>query len=253
MGNNGYGQLGLGEKTNHSTQPVQIETSNVVSMTAAHYQSYFIKRDGSLWAMGLNDWGQIGDCTIDWVYHPKQIVSNNVVAVTAGQSGTLFLKQDGSLWAMGINWGTDYGEGIEFGIESNAKCPIQIFAPNKSAIVAGYYYNAQLKSYANIWAGKFNNTPANLESASGKTALASSGAILPGYNLIKIELLKNGDARLTYSGDAGVNYALERSSSLGQPDWVSLVTNTAPVGGVLLMTNTPDTSKNNFWRIRAVR
>lgn len=253
MGNNGYGQLGMGEKANHSSQPVQIAASNVVSIAAAHYQSFFIKSDGSLWAMGLNQFGALGDCTTDWQYRPEQIVSNHVVAVTAGESGTLFLKKDGSLWAMGISWGTDYGEGIEFGVGSDAKCPTQIFAPNKSAIVAGYYYNAQLKNYANIWAGKFNNTPANLESANRKTTLASSGASLPGYNLITIELLKNGDVRLTYAGDAGVNYALDRSSSLGQPDWVSLVTNNAPVGGVLIMTNTPDTSKNNFWRIRTVR
>jgi hypothetical protein len=58
---------------------------------------------------------------------------------------------------------------------------------------------------------------------------------------------------MTYSGDAGVNYALERSSSLANPNWVSLVTNKAPVGGVLVITNTPDTTMNNFWRIRAVR
>jgi hypothetical protein len=253
MGNNGYGQLGLGEKVNHSTQPVQIAVSNVVAITAAHYQSYFIKSDGSLWAMGLNDWGQIGDCTIDWAYHPKQIVSNDVVAVTAGYSGTLFLKKDGSLWGMGISWGSDYGEGIEFGIDSRARCPTQIFAPNKSGIVAGYYYNAQLKTCANLWAGKFNNTPANLVATTGKTTIADSGASLPGYNLITIEQLAGGDVRLTYSGEAGINYALERASSLGNPAWISLVTNTAPSGGVIVMTNTPDTSMNNFWRIRAVR
>lgn len=252
MGNNGYGQLGQGKEMNHTFVPVEIVSSNVVSFTAAHYQSLFIKSDGSLWAMGLNDWGQLGDCTIDWPYRPEQIVSNDVVAVTAGESGSLFLKKDGGLWGMGINWGSDYGEGIEFGIESDAKCPTQIFAPNKSAMVAGYYYNAQLKAYANIWAGKFNNTPANLESASSKTALASSGASLPGYNLITIELLNDGDVRLNYSGTAGVNYALERSSSLAKPNWVSLVTNTAPNGGVLVITNTPDTSMNNFWRIRSV-
>jgi alpha-tubulin suppressor-like RCC1 family protein len=259
MGNNGYGQLGMGEKnkeSNHSyfPQPVQIAASNVVSMAAAHYQSFFIKSDGSLWAMGLNDFGQIGDCTIDWVYHPKQIVSDNVVAVTAGESGTLFLKKDGSLWAMGINWGTDYGEGIEFGVESDAKCPTQIFAPNKSAIVAGYYYNAQLKTYVNIWAGKFNNSLAGVSSANNKSGLHQSmTASLPESNLIAIELLKDGDVRITYSGNADVKYALERSSSLGNPNWVSLVTNTAPSGGVLVFTNTPDTTMNNFWRIRSVQ
>jgi hypothetical protein len=71
--------------------------------------------------------------------------------------------------------------------------------------------------------------------------------------LIVVEPLENGDVRLTYSGDAGVNYALERSSSLAVPNWASLVTNKAPAGGILVITNTPNTSMNNFWRIRAVR
>jgi alpha-tubulin suppressor-like RCC1 family protein len=94
--------LGLGTNINHTLLPVKIVASNIVSVAAAHDHSLFIKSDGSLWAMGLNDWGQVGDCTIDWPYRPEQIVSNGVVAVTAGYSGSLFLKRDGSLWGMGI-------------------------------------------------------------------------------------------------------------------------------------------------------
>jgi hypothetical protein len=198
--------------------------------------------------MGLNDWGQIGDCTINWPSLPEQIESNNVVAVAAGYSGSLFLKKDGSLWGMGINWGSDYGEGIEF----NSRCPVQIVAANNSALIAGYYYNSQLKTYAGIWAGKFGNNQAGVSSGNDKHGLQPMVSTLPGSNLITIELLKDGNVRLTYLGDAGINYALERSSSLGNPDWVSLVTNTAPSGGVLVFTNTPDTSMNNFWRIRSV-
>ncbi len=249
MGNNGYGQLGLGTNVNHTLLPVEIVASDVVSVAAGANHTLFVKNDGSLWAMGLNDWGQIGDCTIDWPYRPEQIVSNNVVAVTAGYTGSLFLKKDGSLWGMGINWGSDYGEGIEF----SSKCPVQIFAANTSALVAGYYYNAQLKTCASIWAGKFNNNPAGVSSANNKNGLQSSAASLPGYNLITIELLANGDVRLTCFGNAGVNYALERSCSLANPNWVSLVTNTAPNDGVLVITNAPDTTVNNFWRIRSVQ
>jgi hypothetical protein len=247
-GNNGYGQLGLGTNVHHVLRPVQILASNVVSVVAAHGHSLFIKSDGSLWAMGLNDWGQIGDCSINWRYRPEQIVSNNVVAVTAGYSGSLFLKKDGSLWGMGINWGSDYGEGIEF----HSRCPTQIFAGNNPALVAGYYYNAQLKTCASLWAGKFNNNPAMVGSAGSKAGLASSVASLAGYNLITIEQLNDGNVRLTYSGNAGASYALERSSNLANPKWVPLVTNTAPSGGVLVITNTPDASMNNFWRIRSV-
>jgi alpha-tubulin suppressor-like RCC1 family protein len=247
-GNNGYGQLGLGKDVAHVLQPVEILTSNVVSVAAAHSHTLFIKSDGSLWAMGLNDWGQIGDCTIEWRYRPEQMVSNNVVAVAAGYSGSLVLKRDGSLWGMGINWGSDYGEGIEF----HSRCPTQIFAGNNPGPVAGYYYNAQLKTAASIWAGKFNNNPVIVGAAGSKGGLASSLAGFPGYNLITIEQLTDGNVRLTYSGNAGVNYALERSSNLANPRWVPLVTNTAPSGGVLVITNTPDTSMNNFWRICSV-
>jgi alpha-tubulin suppressor-like RCC1 family protein len=247
-GNNTFGQLGLGTNVNHVLKPVEIVASNVVSVAAAHGHTLFIKRDGSLWTMGLNDWGQIGDCSIDWRYHPEQIVSNNVVAVAAGYSGSLFLKKDGSLWGMGINWGSDYGEGIEF----QSHCPTQIFAANHSALVAGYYYNAQLKTCASVWAGKFNSNPPIVGSAASKAELPSSVASLPGYNLITIEQLKDGNVRLTYSGNAGANYALERSSNLANPTWVALLTNTAPSGGVLVITNTPDMSMNNFWRIRSV-
>ena len=247
-GNNVFGQLGLGTNVNHVLQPVEIVASNVVSVAAAHGHTLFIKRDGSLWTMGLNDWGQIGDCSIDWRYRPEQIVSNNVVTVAAGYSGSLFLKKDGSLWGMGINWFSDYGEGIEF----QSHCPTQILAANNSALVAGYYYNAQLKTCASIWAGKFNNNPAIVGSVDSKAGLASSVASLAGYNLITIEQLKDGNVRLTYSGNAGVNYSLERSGNLVDPKWVPLVTNTAPSGGVLVITNTPDTSMNNFWRIRSI-
>jgi hypothetical protein len=247
MGNNGYGQLGLGTNIERSLLPVEIVASNVVSVAAAHYQSLCIKSDGSLWGMGLNNFGQIGDCTIDWPYIPKQVVSNDVVAVIAGDMGTMFLKHDGSLWAMGINWLTDYGEGIEF----NSQCPEQIVAPNKAAIVAGYYYNARLKTCASIGAGKFRSST-EASAANNKDGLRPSVASLPGYNLIAVEPLKNGDVRLTYFGNADVNYALERSSSLANPNWVSLVTNRTASGGVLVVTNTPDTTMNNFWRIRSV-
>jgi alpha-tubulin suppressor-like RCC1 family protein len=247
-GNNIFGQLGLGTNVNHVLQPIEILASNVVSVAAANGHSLFIKSDGSLWAMGLNDWGQIGDCSTDWRYRPEQVVSNNVFAVTAGYSGSLFLKKDGSLWGMGINWGSDYGEGIEF----QSDCPTQIFAAKSSALIAGYYYSAKLKTCASIWAGKFNNNPPTVGSVGRKAGLVSSVASLPGYNLITIEQLKDGNVRLTYSGNAGANYALERSGNLANPKWVPLVTNTAPSGGVLVITNTPDTSMNNFWRIRSI-
>jgi hypothetical protein len=45
---------------------------------------------------------------------------------------------------------------------------------------------------------------------------------------------------------------LERSFSLKPSNWVPLVTNPASAGGIWVITNTPDETTNNFWRMRFV-
>ena len=74
----------------------------------------------------------------------------------------------------------------------------------------------------------------------------------PSYNQISAQLLSGGSVRLSFVGMDGTNYALDRSFSLMPANWVPLVTNPAGSGGVLVFTNTPDPTTNNFWRIRSV-
>ena len=63
-GYNAYGDLGDGT-TNKTNLAEQIVASNVTAIAAGvrSYHSLFIKGDGSLWAMGGNDYGQLGDGT----------------------------------------------------------------------------------------------------------------------------------------------------------------------------------------------
>jgi hypothetical protein len=75
---------------------------------------------------------------------------------------------------------------------------------------------------------------------------------LPGYNQISSQLLGGGKMRLSFVGVAGANYALDLSFSLAPANWVPVVTNPADGNGVLVFTNTPNISTNNFWRIRSV-
>jgi alpha-tubulin suppressor-like RCC1 family protein len=251
MGHNGYGALGDG--TNEFLlRPKQLVAANVTRIPAGKHHSLFIKSDGSLWAMGLNDRGQVEDCarSFQWVRQPKLIASDNVVEIAAGSAGSLFLKNDGSLWAMGDDAYEDYGGGIAF----RSRCPTQLVAADKAALVANYYYNAALKSTMSIWAKNFNNDVrlgGGAASGIGKAGLSVVNP--PGNNLITIDLMENGDVRLTYAGDVGVNYALDRAYSLTTPIWLPQVTNTASAGGVLIITNTPDSTKNNFWRIRCLQ
>ena len=67
--------------------------------TGADY-SVMLKEDGSLWAWGRNDKGQVGDgSTADRTAPVK--VMENVVSAYAGYGYSVALKKDGTLWAWG--------------------------------------------------------------------------------------------------------------------------------------------------------
>ncbi|HSY19840.1 MAG TPA: hypothetical protein VK815_15970 [Candidatus Acidoferrales bacterium] len=66
------------------------------------------------------------------------------------------------------------------------------------------------------------------------------------------QLLGNGDMRLTCGGISGTNYALDRTFNLVAPAWVPQATNIAGANGLVIFTNTPDPTANNFWRVRSV-
>jgi sugar lactone lactonase YvrE len=93
-----------------------------------------------------------------------------------------------------------------------------------------------------------------ISSAAGSvtSSVASLTVALPGYNQITGQFLGGGKIRLSFVGNAGGKYALDRSSSLAPPNWIPQVTNPAAANGNLVFTNTANSTTNNFWRIRSV-
>lgn len=69
-----------------------------------------IRCDGSLWAWGSNDAGQLGDGTTISQNRPVHIM-DSVAMVTGGISHSVALKTDGSLWAWGSNNHGQLGDG----------------------------------------------------------------------------------------------------------------------------------------------
>ncbi len=246
MGWNMYGQLGDAFPTR---TPVQIVASNVTAIAAGVGHSLFIKNDGSLWAMGENFFGQLGDGTTNGYYYtnvPERIVAGGVIAVSAGSAHSLFLKSDGSLWGMGNNQFGQLGDGTT----NNAIRPEQIVASNVTAIEAGAYYSLFLKNDGSVW-GMGTNNLGQLGDGTYNTTKRPE-QILAAYNQISIRLLNGGKVRLSFVGMAGTNYALDRSFGLMPPNWVPVLTNPADGNGMLVLTNTPDSTTNNFWRIRSL-
>ncbi|HEY5041365.1 MAG TPA: chromosome condensation regulator [Verrucomicrobiae bacterium] len=263
MGVDVYGQLGDG--TFRTTAPYgtslpeQIVASNVTAIAAGDFHSLFLKSDGSLWAMGDNEDGQLGDGTTNSMDVPEQIVASNVTAIAAGGWHSLFLKSDGSLWAMGIDYYGQLGDGIfRTTAPYGTSLPEQIVAANVTAIAAGGYHSLFLESDGSLWAmgadiyGQLGDGTFRTIAPYGTSHPKQIVAGPPGYNRISIHLLSGGDAQLSYEGMAGTNYALDRAFSLSPANWVPMVTNTAGMDGVLVLTNNPNKLTNNFWRIRSV-
>jgi hypothetical protein len=78
MGDNQYGQLGdgtYGSLNTGTNKPEQIVASDVKAISAGQWHSVFVMSDGSLWAMGWNEYGQLGDGTSNYrTNRPEQIL-----------------------------------------------------------------------------------------------------------------------------------------------------------------------------------
>jgi alpha-tubulin suppressor-like RCC1 family protein len=190
MGYNKLGQLGDGTYSTNApygtNRPEQIVASGVTAIAAAHeYHSLFLKSDGSLWGMGNNYFGELGEGTYNPTNRPEQIVASNVAAIAAGGLHSLFLKSDGGLWAMGWNPYGELGDGTYNWTGINV--PEQIVASNVTAIAGGYEHSLFLKSDGSLWAMGYNvhgelgdgtynqtNRPEQIV-ASNVTAIAAGG------------------------------------------------------------------------------
>jgi len=120
--------------TNHGDGgPISADVSDV-SVTcventgkkiASFYSTYVIKPDGTLWAWGRNDQGQLGDGGFTQQNAPEQIgTDNHWASIASGGSYTVALKTDATLWTWGSNFTGELGDGTR--IDRNV--PMQVGA-----------------------------------------------------------------------------------------------------------------------------
>ncbi|MCL6560248.1 MAG: hypothetical protein K6U74_15935, partial [Firmicutes bacterium] len=154
-GQNNEGQLGDGTKYNNRYEPVQVAgLSDVVAIAGGGGHSLALKNDGTVWAWGWNQDGQLGDGTTTSTTTPVQVAGlSNVVVIAAGERHSLALRGDGTVWAWGYN---GYGQ-LGDGTTDNRLTPAQV--PGLSGIIsiaAGIYHSLALKSDGTVWAWGYN-------------------------------------------------------------------------------------------------
>jgi alpha-tubulin suppressor-like RCC1 family protein len=167
---------------------------------ASEYHSLALKSDGSVWAWGRNDRGQLGNGTTNNNANttPMQVKGpggigflSGVTAIRAGYLHSLALKDDGTVWAWGWNAVSQLGDGTT----TDRTTPVQVKGPGGigflsgvTAITAGYHHNLAIKSDGTLWAWGHNivgqlgdgsitdrATPVQLSGLSGVTAIGAGG------------------------------------------------------------------------------
>ncbi|WNG18740.1 RCC1 domain-containing protein [Cystobacter fuscus] len=93
-----------GTPSNHSA-PVQMPGPRGVVFVAANETHSLVELpDGTLWATGANDSGQLGQGTPGDRLVPMQVeVGSRLLSLSAGRSHSLAVRADGTVWAWGRN------------------------------------------------------------------------------------------------------------------------------------------------------
>ncbi|HXE95337.1 MAG TPA: chitobiase/beta-hexosaminidase C-terminal domain-containing protein, partial [Dongiaceae bacterium] len=169
-GSNAAGQLGDGSGSSLRTSPVQVGLpGNAVNWkataTGANH-TLGLKADGSLWAWGSNQYGQLGDGKNADKRSPVRIGSaNSWTAIAAGGSSSFALKADGTLWAWGRNNLGQLGNADQAAIPVDRNAPVQVVNSGSSpfvVIVAGDEHAIALQADGSLWAwgaNRYGNVP----------------------------------------------------------------------------------------------
>ncbi len=155
-GRNDFGQLGDGTTiTDYSTMR-QIGTDNDWSdIFSSDNHTIAIKVNGTLWAWGRNNEGQIGNGTTINQLIPIQIgTDNDWIAVGTGDYNSIALKSNGTIWTWGKN---DYGQ-LGNGTLESSYVPQQVGTDTDWVkIAAKGLNNYAIKANGTLWQWGINS------------------------------------------------------------------------------------------------
>ncbi len=148
------GQLGNGSTTTSTTTPVQVSgLTNVVQVASggAGGTGYALEQNGTVWAWGKGQSGQLGNgSTTAVVTTPVQVHTvTNVTAIGTGPTTTYAVEGDGTVWA----WGSGGGGQIGNGLKVSETSPVKVNTITGAVAVAGaYQVGYALKGDGTVWA-----------------------------------------------------------------------------------------------------
>ncbi|PJJ59985.1 RCC1 domain-containing protein [Hymenobacter chitinivorans] len=155
-GNNASGQVGTGSAGGLEQEPVQVGTATTwASVAAGTSFTVAVGKDGSLWAWGDNQYGQLGDGTTTPRPSPVRIgTASTWAGVAAGYGHVVALRTDGTLWAWGLNANGQLGNGTT----TNRLVPQQVSSlASWTDVSAGSYHTLAVRGGTQLWSAGLND------------------------------------------------------------------------------------------------
>ena len=150
-GNNDFAHLGNGTTGGTIYTPQQVGVDTDWSSISSNFDhTIALKSNGTLWAWGGNNKGQLGDGTTVDKNIPTQIGSaTDWSQIAPGGYHSLAVKTDGTLYTWGLNNGGQLGDGTN----SDKLVPTQVgSATDWTGVFAGGWSSFALKTDNNLYA-----------------------------------------------------------------------------------------------------
>jgi alpha-tubulin suppressor-like RCC1 family protein len=155
-GCNDFGGLGIGLPGGGSSTPVAIQGfAGVVAIDSGIHHHLALREDGTVWAWGINDNGQLGNGTSGNAFLAPYPVTglDAVTAIAGGGWFSLALRSDGSVWA----WGSNSDGQLGIGAGGGTTLPVPAHLPaDVVAIAAGSWHSLALRSDGSVRAWGLN-------------------------------------------------------------------------------------------------
>jgi alpha-tubulin suppressor-like RCC1 family protein len=156
-GSSSNGRLGDNSTTNRSS-PVLVVGSFVdwVQVSAGGIHSLGVRANGTVWAWGQNNNGQLGDNSTTFSSSPVSVVGGFVdwIQASAGNSHSLGVRANGTLWAWGLNSSGRLGDNTTI----NRLSPVSVVGGFTDWIEAsaGGDHSLGVRANGTLWAWGFN-------------------------------------------------------------------------------------------------